>query len=57
MKQYKVENLAENEHKKGCYFMDYSKKYQEPYNVLEKARKHMISYKKREFKECDKSKI
>ena len=57
MKQYKVENLAENQQKKGCYFMDYSKKYQEPYNVLEKARKHVIFYKKRELEEYDKSKV
>ena len=53
MKQYEVYNLAEEETKKGRYLMDYSRKYQVPYDVVEKARKHMIIRKKRRLEEND----
>ncbi len=53
MKQYKVQNLAEDERKKGRYLMDYSRKYQDPYDVVEKARKHVIIRKKRNVAEDD----
>lgn len=48
MKQYQVHNLAENEQKKGRYLMDYSRKYQAPYDVVERARKHVILQKQQE---------
>lgn len=48
MKQYQVHNLAENEQKKGRYLMDYSRKYQAPYDVVERARMHVIHQKQQE---------
>lgn len=57
MKQYRVQNLAEDEWNKGRYLMDYSKKYQTPYNVLEKARKHVIARKQKKVSENDLDKL
>lgn len=44
--QYQVKNLAGNHQKKGRYLMDYSRKYQPPYDVAEKARQHMLAWSK-----------
>ncbi len=46
-KQYSVRNLAEDEQRKGRYLMDYSKQYQPPYSIVDKARNHVIINKKR----------
>lgn len=44
MGQYQVKNLAGDKKKKGRYLMDYSRKYQPPYDVVEKARKHVMAW-------------
>ena len=46
MAQYQVRNLAEGNGNKGRYLMDYSRKYQPPYDVAEKAAQHISKLKK-----------
>jgi hypothetical protein len=44
----KVINNARDSRNKGRYLMDYSKVYADPYDVVEKARKHIIAQKSQE---------
>lgn len=45
-KSYSVTNLAQEHSNKGRYLMDYSRKYQSPYDIVEKAREHVAKGKK-----------
>ena len=44
MAQYQVKHLAGDNKKKGRYLLDYSRKYQPPYDVAEKARRHVMAW-------------
>lgn len=51
MRQYQVKNLAVGTQKGGRYLMDYSRKYQNPYDVFDKAGEHVKELRKNRKKE------